>query len=604
MPFFSKKKYLLSIAIISSYLFAGDASALQVGNMWYIGDSLSDQGNCDVPFFPPPPLTNGNTYAFYLGQKFGKTIVASSRGGTDFACVGASTGYPSTFFPTIIKSGSQQIDELLSTNPHFGSHDLFIYWLGANDILLAPPVDVTVPDYPPFNATQSVNFVQQGLTRLHAAGARYLVVLNLPPLEKTPDGMDPTNTPAQNAGYFNGPRAFNAELLLRLNSLGLNIIQIDLFSIFNALISNPQPFGITNTTVGCTQPGGQSCETSFFWDGVHPTDKVHRMLADALFSILTAPDFYATLAQVPFSLLEAENTTIRQQLYPQQPEREIGKIYPFFGGDVNFFNSPAISSDRMTFKSNSGAATVGILSQINDEWLVGAAVGQAVTRMNYGNFDSGFRLNATILSLFGSYQKEKFYVNGVLNYARLHYYDIERQFNIGPVLFTSDGETYGNQAGASFATGYNFINRDDLQLGPIATLSYQYLGVNGYTETGGDVFDIVYDDQKNSSVVGSLGLQATFKKFVNCIPITTNIFATLNHQFSGGERDIFFHQASLAANFASLPVLEPKYSYASGGINIAAELKHGITASIGYFATIGEYGSHSNLVAVGLTAAL
>lgn len=598
---FFKRKYLISALVIAGFLISIDTAALQVDNFIFIGDSLSDQGNCPIPFFTPPPVTSpgGNTFTYYLSNKFGVADFPVNSNGKNYACVGASTGYQAPFPLDFIKSGLQQVQQAISDPTNFTSHSIFFYWVGSDDILLAPPI-ATFPEdiYPAFNAVTSVNNVVTGLNMLHNAGARYIIVVNLPALERTPAGIT-----SGSSDYFTEPRAYNQQLLTSLNNLGYRVHQIDLFSVMNYLLDNYQRFGFTNITTPC---GSNSalCSTYFFFDDVHPTDKVHRMFADFLYSYLTAPDFVATLAEIPIGMLQAENVKIRQQLFPQQQNREIGKLYPFVAGNVGPYQQNALSPDRINYNSTNLNLTVGLLKQINEEFLLGAAIGQTGSFTNYDQSNSSITTTATTFSLFAGYQKAKFYLNGIINYSRLYFADIDRSFPIGPVNMTANGNTYGNQYGISFASGYNIIDQDNFQFGPLATLDYQFIDVNGYNETGADVFNLVFDKQHNSSFIGGAGLQATFKNRVNNTPLTTNVFLTLNRQFASGERQIFFRQASIAANLAGLPVIEPGYTFASGGINLAATFKHDITASIGYLATIGDFDMRSNMFVVGLTMPL
>lgn len=602
----SIKLLRLSFLIIAGIV-CQSASALNIDNLFIIGDSLSDQGNCFNPGFPQPPVTNGNTYTFYLANKLGQQDFPFLQGGNNFACVGASTGFESAIPPPLINivNGETQVQQLLQNNPKFGSNSLFIYWLGANDILLSEPISTFPANiYPVFNANASVNNTINSLNKLHSAGARYLVVLNLPALERTPEGI---LNPALTAAYTNEPREFNQLLLNRLRNVGYEVIQIDLFSVFNYLLDNAVKFGFTDITHGCTTNPvpGQTCATSFFFNAVHPSDKTHRMLADFLYSVLSAPDFVASLADTQIAQLQGQNALIRQQLYPQQIAQEVGKIYPFVSGSFNPGTQPALNPDRIKFSSMGGNGTVGVLTKLNDNFLIGGAMGQMYNAINYDINNSGFNNLATAFSLFASYQQSRFYINAILNYAFLNFNNIERNFFIGPILETANGKTSGDQGGASVQLGYNLIDTDTITSGPIIGFDYQSISVNGYTESGNDdVFNLAYDDQSKQSMIGSIGWQTTFKQHYNNMPVNTNVFITMNKEFENGDRDIFFHQVTLPIDFASLPVTQVAGVYASAGINVAARFENGWLGSIGYIGSYGDANSYSNLILLGLSIPL
>jgi phospholipase/lecithinase/hemolysin len=77
---------------------------------------------------------------------------------------------------------------------------------------------------------------------------------------------------------------------LRARSLNVDIVQIDLFSVGEAVAKRPQEFGITNLTdplFGKSNP--TNSQGFFYWDNQHPTTQVHRLIADVFERSLTHP---------------------------------------------------------------------------------------------------------------------------------------------------------------------------------------------------------------------------------------------------------------------------------------------------------------------------
>lgn len=628
MKLFNKKnRYSIFIIACLTFLFSTNAQALKIDNLYYIGDSLSDQGNCGVSvnfFFIhiniPAPLTNGNTYAYYLSNKLAQPTgaIPSNLRGTNYACVAGSTGIPVTglikdvfdLFGVRINNGLDQIKQLIQDTPVIQNNSLFVYWLGSDDILLSPPPAPLIPTpeqliyFNPFNVDYSISNVRAGLNMLKGAGARYIVAINLSPLEKTPAALEePTG---QLAAYYKETSiAFNKALLQSLNNIGYEVIQIDLYSIYNYVVANFGKYGFTNVTNGCTTNPlpGQSCDTSFYFNDVHPTDKTHRLLADAIFSILSSPDFFASLGEVPFALLQNQNALIRQQLYPQAQNRKPG-IYPFIGGTWSPSSQPGLTQDRILFNSNNTNGAVGVLGLINENFLVGAALGKFNNTTQYDFYGSNYNTNANAISLFASFQKARIYVNAIINYARLQFNDIERAFMIGPVLTVANGNTNGNQHGVAGQIGVNIVQNENFLMGPYITAEYQNLDVNGYTETGADVFNLQFQDQSNTSSIGGIGWQASMTNKLYKIPITTTGNLALNKQFNGGERPIYFRQTTFDANFASLPVQRTNGMFATAGINVGATFKHGLLVSLGYLAAFGENELQANTFLASVSIAL
>ena len=127
-----------------------------------------------------------------------------------------------------------------------------------------------------------------------AKGAKYVVVINMPDISKTPSGLGQS---ADSKKLLNGMAVtFNARLLADLTGKD-NVIVIDQFTRFNQQVANPAAFGLTNvTTPACNlaapgNPLGSSlvCNATnviagdiskyYFADSVHPTPYANTLAA-------------------------------------------------------------------------------------------------------------------------------------------------------------------------------------------------------------------------------------------------------------------------------------------------------------------------------------
>ena len=95
---------------------------------------------------------------------------------------------------------------------------------------------------------------------------------------------------ADSASFFS--LYYNAQLEAKLQQLegnpayaGASIKRLDIFGILNAIVAHPRSFGIRNTTDSClvffTADKCRQQNKYVFWDGLHPTKKVHRIVGRA-----------------------------------------------------------------------------------------------------------------------------------------------------------------------------------------------------------------------------------------------------------------------------------------------------------------------------------
>src|SRR5262249_38163458 len=130
----------------------------------------------------------------------------------------------------------------------------YAVWGGANDVFfqlglaaagLATPAQVQAN-----LATAATQLVQQ-VGRLNAAGARYIIVWNLPDIAKTPFGV----ASGQSATITALSSFFNSTLNAGLDALHVDVIRLNVFALLNEAITNPAAFGLANvTTPACTTP--------------------------------------------------------------------------------------------------------------------------------------------------------------------------------------------------------------------------------------------------------------------------------------------------------------------------------------------------------------
>jgi phospholipase/lecithinase/hemolysin len=274
------------------------------------GDSLSDTGNdfiLSAGTSPAPPYYQGrfSNGPIWLDQLATKLGVADPRpslgGGTNYAYGGATA---SSLFLGVPDLG-QQVQAYLQASPKADPKALYTVLAGANDFF-GGVNDASIP----------ANAVDAALSTLIGAGAKHILVSNLPPQGITPDIR------SQGAAAVKAINAldaqFNADLLtdvaaLRAANPGVVIDVLDLYSLANSVVNNPAAYGFTNITdEGINAPPGTNLSQYLFWDDVHPTTVAHGYIADAAFLRAVPEPGSLTLAGVCGLALAARRWTRRR----------------------------------------------------------------------------------------------------------------------------------------------------------------------------------------------------------------------------------------------------------------------------------------------------
>jgi phospholipase/lecithinase/hemolysin len=264
------------------------------------GDSLSDTGNLSTALgglFPPPPffngrLSNGPLWLDFLAPELGISNVVnfsfagSTSGRTNIASIiaGQDLGpLPGVLDQIDLFAGQLAANGIPAANPNA----LYVVWGGANDFLTLPPQPLAAIQ----SVFASVENVAQSVITLAGLGAKTIVVPNIPNLAITPFVAARNLTPQ--AAIFS--TLFNTLLQGTLggleSQLGIDIVQVDVFSLSSAIAQRPTEFGFTNATTPLFQAlaSQPNPDTFVFADDFHPTTTVHRLISDGVKRSLSTP---------------------------------------------------------------------------------------------------------------------------------------------------------------------------------------------------------------------------------------------------------------------------------------------------------------------------
>jgi phospholipase/lecithinase/hemolysin len=169
---------------------------------------------------------------------------------------------------------------------------LFTVWSGGNDFQQNVSLGVNDAGWSNVVATAVMNLTN-AIDTLYANGAREVIVPNLPNLGQTPAS---SNFPPGYPAYVDSKVAqFNTTLASALTNImqqnpGLRIYPLDANSLLTDILATPATFGFTVVTNGALEDTNLT-DKSFtgpgadyvFWDIIHPTTKVHGLIATLAF---------------------------------------------------------------------------------------------------------------------------------------------------------------------------------------------------------------------------------------------------------------------------------------------------------------------------------
>jgi outer membrane lipase/esterase len=261
------------------------------------GDSLSDNGNLyflssgTAPPLPsygtrtfPGRFTDGQNWVDYFPRVANhfdsiRAFYANPANGTNVSIGGSTSANllqsgPSIFPPN--PTLPAQIPDYLGVKLTASSDDLYVIWIGANDFFV-----------PGITPQETVANIRRGITALAKAGAKHFLVIDVPEISLTPEVKALGPATVQEARQF--VATVNVLLAVEIPTSAwlerINITFLDINTIFVPLVLNPALFGFSKSTGSAlaTDPFPTNPDDYVFWDGFHPTTKVHLIAAKFIY---------------------------------------------------------------------------------------------------------------------------------------------------------------------------------------------------------------------------------------------------------------------------------------------------------------------------------
>jgi len=602
----TSKKAFRACALAIGLLLANGLAAAQFSQFYFFGDSLTDAG-WFKPALPPGTglfTTNpGPIWAQVLAQRYGSNAIPANQGGNDYAAGGARVsqlpGYPPTGITANAPPVTTQISSYLASNA-VNPSALYSVWAGANDLFTALGNPATA------QANMAVAATQLGgqVALLNAAGARYVMLFNLPDIGKTP-AFAGTSSSASVSALTS---FYNSTLTSTVDALNLHPIRVNVFGLFNEVIANPGAFGFTNvTSVACTTSSSLICtpstlvspnapQTYLFADAVHPTTGGHQVIADYAASIITAPQEIGLLAEAPLQAEQANYRALDDRMWSAlSTPRPTSKFDAYAVYDYGNYDR---SGSYGGGSSDTNTVVVGGDMKVSEQMLAGLEFGYTQDKSKLGGSGGGFTLNDAMLTFYLGYGSGPWYFGGTVGGGGLDYRNVHRTFALGQESRSESGSTNGTQFVGRLLGGYWFNTSQEFIHGPYARLTYQNIKVDGFAESGTSSSAMSYGDQKQDTFSSSVGWQASG------VLGSFRPFGRVSWEYTdNNNRDVTAGLVSMPGTF-SLPAYNPKMDYALFLVGASVPLGKDLTGFLSVSASAGNNAGNYQAVTVGIRAPL
>ncbi len=599
---------LAALSLVASV--AAQPAPRSYTSYFFFGDSLTDNGNTFAATGSPPPpyfngrVSNGITYAEYLrsGLAVASTAAPTVRTNLNFAFAGA-TAAPGSAVPNL----GQQLGLYQLRGITAGANDLFVVLAGANDILntISNPATQNAPAVTNAALTASAA-VGNAVQSLAGLGARNILVLNLPDISRTARFVTGSGAPAASLAQT-GSVAFNNDIAGRVAGLtlpaGTNITVFDLGAVFSKILANPGRFGFTNTTqeyLGILLAGGNPGDVNgyIFWDGIHPTTRMHAVLANVLNEVLTpeyALGYGATLGSV--SLLAGDLTMgaidsrldLTRYSGTNRTDGWVNYQWQEGGRDAAGYMSG--------FDYTANVVSAGVDTKLTDSLRVGGAVAKESVDVEHDLGAGSFKLSGSLLAAYLQWRSGDYFAEVTVNYGTQDFRRIARTTSLGG--FQAAGETDATRWGGSIKLGGDFAF-DAMHFTPFIGFRYSRSKIDAFAETGVDGLNFRYNDNVAKSMDGMIGASADWQILSGDNPLALNLSAVYQKDLASDVRNLTGRLATTVSATGSLSVPDGL----DESIRLGARL-HGAVSkrwgwAVGYIAEFRDDGDTASQFSVNL----
>lgn len=604
----------LNLALLIAILF-GVVTSVQAQTFHSVvvfGDSLSDSGNIGqnngLPAGTSFTTNPDPVWAEIVAETFGASVINSLAGGTNYSWGGACVnpnGPCENSFPTT----HQQINQHLS-GATADPNTFYMIWGGVNDISAVAGENQSDPQGALDGTLEAAEAYVGQIRGLQDAGARYIVVLNLPDAGKTLNAQRGGAEAA--AGLSTLSSAYNEALDTGLASLEHGIIPINVFALMDEIIEDPGNYGFTNDDeIACTpgsnplRPNGglesivcgpvesgylsppKTDETYLFADGSHPSGAVHAAVANTVISTLTAPVQVSLGGEGGVEVARVHRDAVfTERTLDLGSSHSAGKWHSYARGHIGKYEFESLAHLGET-KAETRALTLGTDYRIGDVLYLGAAFSLG----NHDNDVSGASIDSLVVtgSLHGTLIYDIFYLSGAFNAGRASI-DISRSIRLGSALRTEHGSTSSYQFGTDVEAGWILGRSEGYIHNLFLGLGWLNQKIDGYSENGSTSTSMNFSDFERDSLVARAGYQLKGNPGLS-ERLLPYVRVSYERELNDDPVSVTAGSNTMSGRF-TFSGFEPPKEWVNAGGGITADISSRIKTFVGYS---GRFGNDSKL---------
>ena len=627
---------LVALAIVAC---ASGARAQDYSAVVVFGDSLSDSGNVAQALqlgLPPGSSFTTNpdpVWAELVAQTFAAPGINSLAGGTNYAIGGACVNPNLPCLVTVPGVGEIRlpgIDEQIAL--HVGSRPdgeadpdaLYALWAGSNDLVdILEAALMPAPGAPPANPeaaiAETVRHYARAIQRLQDAGARHIVVFNLPDPGATPFAQSIPD-PRFSATLTALAQGYNEALDAGLGSLDDGIVPIDAFGFFDQVVRDPAKYGFTNVdgtacaplseavnALACGPAGSPSPatyapganESFLFADGKHPSGAAHAMLASVVTATLAAPVQVSLAGEAGEAAVAAHRSAVAaERLSDMGLERPAGQWRSYVlvrSGRREVDALPRLGEAE----ADEQAVTLGFGQRASADVWWGAAL--SLGRHDDGVSGATLDSDTTVGSLHGTWRMGAIHLSGAVNLGRTEV-DIERSITLGPAVSTQRGSTAARQVGVDVSLGWTLDALETVRHGPAIGLSWLDQEVDAYRESGRAPTAMNFSAFERSSLVARAGYRVTGEAELSGLVVRPYAGVAYERELDDDPVSVTAGSNTMAGRFTAEGFKPPRH-WISADVGVSASLGGQASAVLGYSGRSGDASRGDHLVSAGLRIA-